>query len=126
MIKNINSSSQQMSKSNSANKTILEQVYSLMNEPANRARLIDKARQKKEHSSQRPFGRMASDHISGIDKDENIYNDNEFYQALLKDFLATNESGNGGQGQTEDADDIYVDGADLGMTQKFLERRRKL
>lgn len=69
---------------------------------------------------------MASDHISGIDKDENIFNDNEFYQGLLKDFLATNESGNGGQGQTEDADDIYVDGADLGMTQKFLERRRKL
>ena len=44
MIKNINSSSHQMSKSKAANKTILEQVYSLMNEPANRARLIDKAR----------------------------------------------------------------------------------
>ena len=38
--------------------------------------------------------------------------------------MASNENGNH-QGAAED-DDIYADGADLGMTQRFLERRRKL
>lgn len=54
-----------------------------------------------------------------------IYNDSDFYQTLLKDFLASNES-NGPTQAHQDDDDIYVDGADLGMTQRFLERRRKL
>ena len=62
----------------------------------------------------------------GSPKDLEIYNDADFYQTLLKDFLASNES-NGPTQQAEDGqDDIYTDGADLGMTQRFLERRRKL
>lgn len=48
---------------------------------------------------------------------------------LLKDFLAQNdnnedgeENGAGGGGEH----DIYLDGADLGLTQKYLERKKKL
>jgi hypothetical protein len=71
------------------------------------------------------FGRLVSEQLAG-GKDLEIYNDADFYQTLLKDFLASNES-NGPSHQAEDGqDDIYADGADLGMTQRFLERRRKL
>ena len=46
---------------------------------------------------------------------------------MLKDFLASNDNAATGQatGNGED-DDIYTDGADLGLTQRFLERKRKL
>jgi|LauGreDrversion4_2_1035121.scaffolds.fasta_scaffold51465_6 hypothetical protein len=44
---------------------------------------------------------MVSEHMRN-DHDENVYNDNEFYQALLKDFLATNESGPVNDANAED------------------------
>jgi protein AATF/BFR2 len=57
------------------------------------------------------------------ERDEEIYNDFDFYQALLKDFLATNDSTGLTSGPTENGgeEDIYLEGADIGMTQKFLE-----
>ncbi len=69
----------------------MEQVRSLTGDPENRKRLIDKV-----HTSDgklAPFGRLASEHLTG-GKDLEIYNDGDFYQTLLKDFLASNESGN--------------------------------
>ena len=50
---------------------------------------------------------------------------------LLKDFLA-NADGSGADGDDKynatggGDDDMYLDGADLGLTQKYLERKRKL
>lgn len=44
----------------------------------------------------------------------------------MKDFLAVNDAEVTHNGINNDADDIYVDGADLGMTQKYLEKRKKL
>lgn len=57
---------------------------------------------------------------------QQVFNDADFYQSLLKDFLASNDQTTGTTPANQDDDDIYVDGADLGMTQRFLERRRKL
>jgi len=97
-------------------------VRSLTNDPENRKRIKEKLHTRSE--AQKPFGRLVSDHMSGA-KDQEIYNDADFYQALLKDFLASNESNGPSHNQGQD-DDIYADGADLGMTQRFLDRRRKL
>jgi hypothetical protein len=116
MIKNINSSSAQINKSVASNRTILEQVNSLVMEPANLAKLVEKSKLKKDNL--KPLGRLASDHMQANERDEHIYNDHDFYQSLLKDFLASNDGGHheadniGG----EDDNDIYVDGANLGMT----------
>lgn len=59
----------------------------------------------------RPHGDLTND------RDENIYNDFDFYQALLKDFLANNDSQytDAQHGATND-DDIYLEGADIGLT----------
>lgn len=63
----------------------------------NQVKLLDRSRVKKE----KIFGTMVSEHMRN-DHDENVYNDNEFYQALLKDFLATNESGPVNDANAED------------------------
>ena len=60
------------------------------------------------------FGHSVSEHISNNAESIQVYNDSDFYQALLKDFLATTEQTSTSQGYNDD--DIYVDGADLGMT----------
>ena len=60
------------------------------------------------------------------ERDRNIYNDFDFYQILLKDFLTSNEGEEGTQAANDAEDDQYLLGADLGMTQRFLEKRRKL
>ena len=60
------------------------------------------------------------------ERDQNIYNDFDFYQILLKDFLTSNEGEEGTQAANDAEDDQYLLGADLGMTQRFLEKRRKL
>jgi hypothetical protein len=75
---------------------------------------MDKAHLKRE--SYRVLGRKADDLTN--ERDTNIFNDFDFYQMLLKDFLATNDSNGddanaaGGGGEH----DIYLDGADLGLT----------
>ena len=120
IMKNLNTTN---SKNKAFNKTILEQVGGILDDPSSLKKLIDKTQLNREHF--RIIGRPAADLT--MDRDPNIYNDFDFYQGLLKDFLggSTGESA-GGNGINNDADDIYVDGADLSITQKFLERRRKL
>ena len=83
-----------------------------------------------------PSEKLQTSHNTHTSQNSNgnpqIYNDLDFYQTLLKDFLATNDGNsashnhNTASGNQDDDDDIYVDGADLGMTQRFLEQRRKL
>lgn len=59
------------------------------------------------------FGRPTADLTR--EKDEEIYNDFDFYQGLLKDFLSSNDVDTGNQGPGNE-EDIYLEGADLGMT----------
>jgi hypothetical protein len=63
------------------------------------------------------FGYGADDITKQTDKE--IYNDFDFYQILLKDFLTSNEGAMDQQREEEDQNgerDIYLEGADLGMT----------
>jgi protein AATF/BFR2 len=56
--------------------------------------------------------------------DLNLFNDHDYYQLLLNDFLSMNDK----QGETtetkEGAEFLY--GADLSLTQKYLMKRQKL
>eukprot|EP00347_Sterkiella_histriomuscorum_P006693 403351797 len=124
MIKNLGGN---QSKSKAFGKTILEQVNSIFNEQDSRQKLREKSNLKRDHY--RILGRKADDLAN--EKDPNIFNDFDFYQVLLKDFLA-NADGSGADGDDKynatggGDDDMYLDGADLGLTQKYLERKRKL
>lgn len=109
----------QILKGKAHSKSIIEQVYSLMNEAGNKAKMLERSRTGKD----KVFGLLPSEQMALEDRD--VYNDNEFYQALLKDFLASNEGDQQAQGATGE-DDIYVDGADLNLTQRALERKRRL
>lgn len=102
------------------NKSILEQVSSLLGEADNQKRLLEKVRVK---NGQKVFGKLVSESLQATqDKhDAEIYNDQDFYQLMLKDFLASNDTSTGEQQHETEAD-----GADLGLTQKYLERKRKL
>jgi hypothetical protein len=95
-----------------------------LGEEDSRTKLIEKSHLKRDHY--RVLGRKADDITQ--DKDSNIFNDYDFYQTLLKDFLASNDgSGNGEENANGGGEnDIYLDGADLGLTQKYLERKKKL
>jgi hypothetical protein len=61
--------------SKSFNKTILEQVNSLLNDEDNKLKLIEKSQLKRDHY--KILGKGADDVIN--EKDDNIYNDFEFY-----------------------------------------------
>ncbi len=89
----------------------------------NRARLLSKVHTRTDNH--KVFGQLLSDKIDNDSKeDPSIFNDHDFYQSLLKDFLATSSTTQ--QDATQQDDDVYLDGADLGMTQKYLEKKRKL
>lgn len=75
----------QILKGKGPSKSIIEQVYSLMNEAGNKAKMLERSRVSKD----KVFGLLPSEQLAQEDRD--VYNDNDFYQALLKDFLATNE-----------------------------------
>ncbi len=59
-------------------------------------------------------------------EDPQIFNDYDFYQTLLKDFL--NRSGAAEEvGENSDGvQDEFLNGADLGITQDWIAKRRKL
>lgn len=74
------------------NKSILEQVTSLLGESENQKRLLEKVRVR---NGQRVFGKLVSEAMQQAKHDVEIYNDSDFYQLMLKDFLATNDTTTG-------------------------------
>lgn len=63
--------------------------------------------------------------------DANLFNDHDYYQLLLNDFLSSNDRSNVGPDEAGAAnggagDDEYLYGADLSLTQKFLAKRQKM
>jgi hypothetical protein len=61
------------------------------------------------------------------DRDTGIYNDHDFYQMLLHDFLnAPGQDDQEEQQQEEAGNQDYLFGADLSLTQKFLAKKQKL
>ena len=93
-----------------------------MSEDQSRAKVVAKAQLKRD--AYKVFGKPTSD--LNNEQDDQIFNDFDFYQVLLKDFLASNEDEEENTGAAGYDDDVYLDGADIGMTQKFIERRKKL
>ena len=60
--------------------------------------------------------------------DENLFNDHDYYQLLLNDFLQTNDKSIGDQeaaGGPQDGGE-FLYGADLSLTQKYLLKRQKM
>lgn len=61
------------------------------------------------------------------ERDTGIYNDHDFYQQLLHDFLnGTGQEGQEEQQQEEAGNQDYLFGADLSLTQKFLAKKQQL
>ena len=60
------------------------------------------------------------------DRDVNIYNDKDFYGALLSDFLKTNDNSAPDPNEGQPGNSDYLYGADLSLTQKYLLKRQKL
>ena len=59
------------------------------------------------------------------ERDTNIYNDYEFYQNMLKDFLASSGEVEE-ENQLNGGEDEYLEGADIGLTQRYLQKRQKM
>jgi len=81
-------------------------------------RLIERTRSKRE--TFRILGRGLDDlHASA---DANIYNDHDFYQVLLSDFLQASSEAAGGEddGHDSETERRFLGTTDLGLTQKFL------
>ena len=63
------------------------------------------------------------------DRDPNLYNDYDFYQILLGDFLQANEDAdaNSEEGsQDEDQEKHYLGNADLNLTRKALAKKKAM
>lgn len=56
------------------------------------------------------------------ERDVQIYNDYDFYQQLLNDFLAAHDL----QADEGQDDDKYLGSADINLTKRFLQRRQQL
>ena len=76
-------------------------MHSLLFEEETKAKLIDKIHLKRE--AYKVFGMPADDLLR--ERDQNIYNDFDFYQILLKDFLTSNEGEEGTQAANDAEDD---------------------
>ena len=101
------------------NATIVEQVNTLLQNKDSLGRLVDKTKLKRD--TYRVYGRPAEDlHET---KDVNIYNDEDFYQVLLSDFLQTQQ----GDDQNDDVEGGQMkQGDNLNLTQKYLLKRQQM
>ena len=55
--------------------------------------------------------------------DEGIFNDHDYYQLLLNDFLANGEKNIDHTQDQNTVDQDFLYGADLSLTQKYLAKR---
>lgn len=111
-----------MNKKKSAfNATIVQTVNQLMTDTDSKQKLIAKSQQKRD--TYRVLGKDATTNLD--EQDIQIYNDHDFYQQLLSDFLAAHEGeDNGDDGGEEDSK--FLGNADLNLTQRYLQKRQKL
>ena len=99
-----------------------------MNNTESKNRLIEKTRSKRD--TYRILGRGAEDLHQMTDA--NIYNDHDFYQVLLSDFLQTQQGENddgdqdGEDGHDSETERRFLGGADLSMTQKYLSKKHRM
>ena len=89
-----------------------------------RKRLIEKTRAKRDNY--RIMGRSAEDLHNTVDA--NIYNDHDFYQVLLSDFLQAAGEGkdDDDDGHDSETERRFLGGADLGLTNKYLRKKQQM
>ena len=106
------------------NATIVQQVNALLANEESRTRLVERTRSKRE--TYRVLGRSAEDLHSTTDV--NIYNDHDFYQVLLSDFLQNNDDNpdHDGDGHDSETERRFLMGADLGLTHKYLAKKQRM
>jgi protein AATF/BFR2 len=105
------------------NQTIVAQVNSMLSQTDQHKRIIDKTQLKRE--VYRVLGHGPEDFHQ--ERDSNIYNDQDFYQVLLGDFLQQNED-DGSEEENLDPEQQererhYLGNADLGLTRKAMARK---
>ena len=102
-------------------KTILEQVQDVMGDEEMLKKAIMKSQLKRE--TYRILGSTDAEEALKM-SDLNLFNDHDYYQLLLNDFLSMNDK----QAETTDTKDgnEFLYGADLSLTQKYLIKRQKL
>lgn len=91
-------------------------MKTIFNDEESKRKVIEKTQLKRE--TFKIFG-TATDDLT-VESNENIFNDFDFYQTLLKDFLLVNDGTANDQvgdiNGTDQNGDMYLEGADLGMT----------
>ena len=58
--------------------------------------------------------------------DLEVYSDFDFYQQLLQDFLKAHEHDELDEGSDAEREKEFLGNADLSITQKYLEKRKRL
>ena len=107
------------------NATIVARVRSMMGNEESKARIIEKTQVKRD--TYRVLGRPAEDLHK--ERDADIFNDFDFYQVLLSDFLQTNEldgQGDADEGEGSEGERKLLGNADIGMTQSYLRKRQRM
>lgn len=108
-----NSRNQQISmqKNKQFNKSVVEQVQTIVKDQHVFKQAVQKTQYKRDTYS--VLGQSSAADLTN-DRDQNIYNDHDFYTVLLSDFLAMNDEGaeEGADGGNGD----FLHGADLSMT----------
>ena len=105
--------------------TIVSRVRSLMTNEESKARIIEKTQMKRD--TYRVLGRPVEDLHK--EKDACIFNDFDFYQVLLSDFLQSNEledEGDTDDGEMSENERRLLGNADISMTQSYLRKRQKM
>lgn len=103
------------------NQGIISQVNSIMAQKDQTQRLIAKSQLKRD--TYRVLGHGPQDLHQ--ESDVNLFNDFDFYQLLLGDFLQQNED-DGSEASQDEADKHYLGNADLNLTRKALAKKQAL
>ena len=123
------------SSKNQQNQGIVLQVNKIIGDPQTMQKAIVKTQYLKQDEQEGVMGPLLKDDGELMPDDEKIlrerdagiYNDHDFYQQLLHDFLnAPGQDDAEDQQQEEAGNQDYLFGADLSLTQKFLAKKQKL
>ena len=119
--------SKSASKAQAFNKTIVEQIELIINDQELMAKATEKTQGKRD--SYRVLG--SSNIAESLEtKDPNLFNDHDYYQLLLNDFLSSNDKSLKDEGVDNTANgaggDDFLYGADLSLTQKNILKKQKL
>lgn len=101
----------QKSKNNQFNRSVVDQVQTIIKDQHVFKQAVQKTQYKRDTYS--VLGQSNASDLAN-ERDQNIYNDHDFYTVLLSDFLAMNDDAN--EEAADGGDGDFLHGADLSMT----------